>query len=231
MAEWRSGSCIFIKNNLSHYTTEQIKERITILQVAEEFSLQVQKRGRSYLGLCPFHAEKTPSFSIEPQKNIFHCFGCGKKGDQIYLYALLKDISNGQAYSELAQRLGLGKRQNVTPEQKRAIVEASERYEDKLLVKKFMDDCQRLFDELITIRNTMRGIMEIHTDMEQFENDSLVIDYLQERAYHEYLMDGLMNGLFKKIDFEQLVDFYEEAKGVVEQWQIKLMQTYSKSEE
>lgn len=219
------------KNNLTHYTTEQIKERISILEIAEEFGLQLRKHGRSYMCLCPFHTEKTPSFSINPDKSIFTCFGCGKKGDQIYLYALLKGVENGQAYSELAQRLGLGKRQNMNPEQKKAILEASQRYEDKLLVKKFLDDCKRLFNELCTIRDTMRGIGKIHINLEQIESDSLLIEYLQEQAYHEYLLDGLMNGLLQQIDFEQLVDYYEQSKGVVERWQIKLTQIYSKNVE
>lgn len=93
--------------NTINYTTEQIKRQISLLDVADEFGLKLKKVGRSYKGLCPFHSEKTPSFNINLQKNIFKCFGCGQSGDNISLYSLLKGIDNGQAYSGLARRLGL----------------------------------------------------------------------------------------------------------------------------
>lgn len=61
-------------------TIEQIREAADIVQVIGEF-LRLKKRGRNYLALCPFHTEKTPSFNVSPDKQIFHCFGCGKGGN------------------------------------------------------------------------------------------------------------------------------------------------------
>ena len=59
-----------------------VKERVDIVQLVGE-RVHLRKAGRSYSGLCPFHAEKTPSFSINGQEGLFHCFGCQKSGDVI----------------------------------------------------------------------------------------------------------------------------------------------------
>ncbi|HEX6062326.1 MAG TPA: CHC2 zinc finger domain-containing protein, partial [Candidatus Limnocylindria bacterium] len=57
-----------------------VKERVDIVQLVGE-RVHLRKAGRSYSGLCPFHAEKTPSFSVDPERRTFHCFGCGERGD------------------------------------------------------------------------------------------------------------------------------------------------------
>ena len=54
---------------------EQIKDRIDIIDIISEH-VALKKNGRNYLGLCPFHKEKTPSFSVNAEKGIFKCFGC-----------------------------------------------------------------------------------------------------------------------------------------------------------
>ena len=61
-------------------TIEQIREASDIVQIIGQF-LRLKKRGKNYLALCPFHTEKTPSFNVSPDKQIFHCFGCGKGGN------------------------------------------------------------------------------------------------------------------------------------------------------
>ena len=61
-------------------TVDQILQAARIEEVVGEF-VSLKKRGANYIGLCPFHNEKTPSFSVNPARNIFKCFGCGKAGD------------------------------------------------------------------------------------------------------------------------------------------------------
>lgn len=67
---------------------EQIRDRLDIVNVIQRY-VRLKKAGRNYVGLCPFHNEKTPSFSVNPELQIFKCFGCGKGGD---LFAFVQDI-------------------------------------------------------------------------------------------------------------------------------------------
>ena len=61
-------------------TIEEVKQRVDIVEVISEYVV-LNKRGKDYLGLCPFHGEKTPSFSVSPNKQVYYCFGCGSGGN------------------------------------------------------------------------------------------------------------------------------------------------------
>lgn len=82
----------------------EVKERADIVKIAELYGL---KLNRAYKCLCPFHKEKTPSFSISPQKQIFHCFGCGKGGDVISLVSELLNINALESAKSINKTLGL----------------------------------------------------------------------------------------------------------------------------
>ncbi len=60
----------------------EIQNAADIVEIVSE-SVILKKSGQNYFGLCPFHSEKTPSFSVNPGKQIFHCFGCGAGGDSL----------------------------------------------------------------------------------------------------------------------------------------------------
>ena len=59
---------------------EEIRNSISIVDVISEY-VQLRKRGKNYIGLCPFHNEKTPSFTVTEEKQIYHCFGCHEGGN------------------------------------------------------------------------------------------------------------------------------------------------------
>ena len=61
---------------------DELIARTDIVDLVGEY-VRLTKKGRNYWGLCPFHSEKTPSFSVSPDKQIYHCFGCGKGGGVI----------------------------------------------------------------------------------------------------------------------------------------------------
>src|SRR3979490_2154548 len=61
-------------------TAERVKQQADIVRVVGEY-VRLKKTGKDFRGLCPFHQEKTPSFTVSPTKQIFYCFGCGKGGD------------------------------------------------------------------------------------------------------------------------------------------------------
>ncbi len=87
-------------------TIDKIKEHNDIVAVVSEF-VHLKRRGRSYVGLCPFHEEKTPSFYVDPQRQIYKCFGCGAGGDVISFIMEIKGINFAEAIDELSRRAGI----------------------------------------------------------------------------------------------------------------------------
>ncbi len=86
---------------------EEVKERVSITDVVEKY-VKLKKAGKSrFVGLCPFHQEKTPSFHVDAEKNLFHCFGCGKGGDAIKFLTEMERLSFMEALEELADKAGL----------------------------------------------------------------------------------------------------------------------------
>lgn len=85
---------------------ELINEKTPIVDLVSEF-VTLQKKGKNFAGLCPFHQEKTPSFFVSPEKNICKCYGCGEGGSPINFYRKIKNISFEEAAQELAQRAGI----------------------------------------------------------------------------------------------------------------------------
>lgn len=86
-----------------------IKARINIEDLVGGY-VQLKKVGRSYKGLCPFHQEKTPSFYVNPEKQLAYCFGCHQGGDLFAFYQLIEGADFPQALSQLAERAGLNMR-------------------------------------------------------------------------------------------------------------------------
>jgi len=87
-------------------TIEEIKSVANVYDVISEY-LDLKKVGTSYSALCPFHSEKTPSFYVSPQKNIWKCFGCGKSGNAISFLVEYEGISYSQAIIKLAEKYGI----------------------------------------------------------------------------------------------------------------------------
>ena len=85
---------------------DQINETADIVDIVSQ-RVDLQKRGKDYFGLCPFHSEKTPSFSVAPDKGIFHCFGCGKGGNSINFLMEYEKIDFIDAVKDLANQLGI----------------------------------------------------------------------------------------------------------------------------
>ena len=85
---------------------QEINEKTPILDLVSEF-VSLSKRGKNYMGLCPFHQEKTPSFSVSPEKNIAKCMSCGEGGSPINFLRKIKNISFEEAAQELALRAGI----------------------------------------------------------------------------------------------------------------------------
>ena len=91
------------------YTDEwidRVRNEADILQVVSDH-IALHKKGNRYWGLCPFHGEKTPSFSVAPDKGFYYCFGCQSGGNAFQFLMQLENISFGEAAQKLAQRFGV----------------------------------------------------------------------------------------------------------------------------
>jgi len=153
-------------------TIEQIKNRIDIIDVVGEY-VKLKKRGANYLGLCPFHNEKTPSFTVSPAKELYKCFGCGKSGNTITFLMEHDKLSYVEALRWLANRYGIEVEETESsPEQKQYQQTSDSLY----IINSF---AQKFFDEQL-----------FGTE----EGQSVAMSYLKERGFNETIIKKFQIG-------------------------------------
>lgn len=144
---------------------EAVKERTDIVKLVSGY-LTLKKSGHDSLsGLCPFHTEKTPSFSVSPSKGMYYCFGCGAGGDAIRFLREVEHLEFAEAVEQLAKDAGVTVRyEGDTPEQRRAAgkkqalhranEEAAGLYHEVLLGDREGEDARRYLEERGVDRDT-----------------------------------------------------------------------------
>ena len=85
---------------------QELLARADVVDIVGRY-VQLKKGGANYMGLCPFHGEKSPSFSVSPTKQFFHCFGCGKNGNAIGFLMDHAGMNFVEAVKDLAQTYGM----------------------------------------------------------------------------------------------------------------------------
>lgn len=133
--------------HLTPQLVQAVRDAVDIVSLASEHT-RLRKTGRSYQGVCPLHKEKTPSFSVDPGKGLFYCFGCGAGGDAIKLHMLLSGDDFPAAIESLAGRYGIPlpsrteTRAGFKPERdlEGALTAAVEYYVDQLARSSFARD-------------------------------------------------------------------------------------------
>jgi len=123
---------------ISEQKIEEIRNSSNIVDVISGY-VQLKKRGKNFVGLCPFHQEKTPSFTVSEDKQIFHCFGCGAGGNAFKFLMDYKNISFVESVEEIAEQLGIKINYDQTPfNQQQDELEAF--YEINILAARFFSD-------------------------------------------------------------------------------------------
>lgn len=130
---------------------DEVKQRLDIAEVASQY-LALQKSGRNFRALCPFHTEKTPSFFIFPERQTWHCFGCGAGGDVLSLVMKKEGLDFGGALRLLAQRTGvaLERPQGPAAEARQRLYDinqaAAEYYHRRLLDSQEAEEARRYLE-------------------------------------------------------------------------------------
>jgi DNA primase len=117
---------------------DQIRQAVDIVEIISDY-VQLKKQGRNYFGLCPFHGESTPSFSVSVDKQIFHCFGCGAGGNVFSFLMELEGISFQEAAVKLAEKANIDLQLNFSllGKEKKESKEFQPMYDAHELLRKF----------------------------------------------------------------------------------------------
>ena len=193
---------------------EEIKSRLDIVDVISKYVI-LKKRGVNYIGLCPFHHEKTPSFIVSPQKGIYKCFGCGKGGDAITFLMEFKNESYGDVIKDLAEQFNIelpkgSANYEKNKDKKTKIFEilnkAKQFYTDTLLTK---PEAKNAYEYLMK-RDITEDIIKTYSlgysynsydslikylkdyDIELLNEAGLVIKQDEKRGYYDRFRDRLM---------------------------------------
>jgi len=157
---------------ISQNTIQQILGRIDIIDVIGGF-VKLKKRGTNYLGLCPFHNERTPSFTVSPSKEIYKCFGCGKSGNTISFLMEHEKYSYVDSLRWLANKYGIEIEETfATDEQKQQM---------------------QVADSLYIINNFAQQFFA-KTLFETEEGRDIGLSYLKERGFREDIIKKFQLG-------------------------------------
>ncbi|MFT3946216.1 MAG: DNA primase [Agriterribacter sp.] len=157
---------------ITQHTIQQILSRIDIIDIVGGF-VKLKKRGTNYLGLCPFHNEKSPSFTVSPAKEIYKCFGCGKSGNSISF------LMEHEKYSYVEALRWLANRYNVEIEETEVSPEV------KLL--------QQTADSLYII-NSFAQKYFTRALLESEEGQDTALSYLHERGFSNDIIEKFQIG-------------------------------------
>lgn len=185
----------------------QIREAVDIVDLIGEY-VQLKKQGRNYFGLCPFHGENSPSFSVSAEKQIFHCFGCGAGGN---IFTFLMDI---EGYSFLEAAKALAERGNIpldveiNNEQKRSSMPAGseQMIEAHELLRKFYhhllthtNEGQEALEYLLNRGFTEKTIEKFQIGY-ALDSWDFVSKFLKKRGFSSELMEQAGLIIFREKD-------------------------------
>lgn len=157
---------------ISQESIQQILSRIDIVEIVGSF-IKLKKRGANYLGLCPFHNEKTPSFTVSPSKEIYKCFGCGRSGNSISF------LMEAEKYSYVEALRWLAAKYNVEIEES----ETSPEYKQ----------LQQVADSLYIINNFAQKYFT-NALLDTEEGQDIALSYLKERGFREDIIKKFQLG-------------------------------------
>lgn len=187
-------------------TIERIKAETDILDVVSEY-IDLKKRGANYFGSCPFHTDKTPSFSVSPERNIFKCFSCGAGGDAIGFLMQHNHLSYPEAIRYLAEKKGIA----ITEDPKE-----TERIEKQKTIFDLNQEAMRFYYKNLLMSKKPKEYLDTrsidHDTMNRFylgyAKDSWddLHNHLQKNGFS--IQDAIDVGLLAKSQKGKVYDYY-----------------------
>ncbi len=132
---------------------EQVRSQANIVEIISEY-VPLKKRGGSFWGCCPFHGEKTPSFSVTPDKNFFYCYGCHVGGDVFTFVMKMENCTFPEALKLLANKLGI-----AVPEKEKTKAELEREKQAKQVIAA-NELATRFFQACLTMELKHRSISQ-----------------------------------------------------------------------
>ncbi len=165
---------------------DQIKQAANIIEIATQYT-NISKRGKSHIGLCPFHSEKTPSFTLDIERQLYHCFGCGAGGDIFTLVMEKENLTFPEALRLLADKYNIS-----MPEQK------------------------KLSPQLIQLEEDIGRINELtlgffRKNLFKTKEGQQALDYLHERKISDEVIQKLKIG-YALNSWDSLLNYFREKK-------------------
>lgn len=189
----------------------EVRENSDIVEVISQY-VHLKRSGRNYFGLCPFHNEKSPSFSVSPDKQIFHCFGCGVGGNVFTFISKIEGIGFKEAIENLADRAGI-----ILP--KSTNNDESKKEELKAKVYKVNNFTADYYHKRLYKPESKAGqeyVKQRKLTKETLESYNLGFSGNYDELYKVLRKEGfndeeiLESGLVKKNEHGQYVDFYRD---------------------
>ena len=157
---------------IDHATVERILDTARIEEVVSDF-VSLKRRGANYIACCPFHHEKTPSFSVSPSKGIYKCFGCGKAGSVVSFVMEHEQMSYAEALKYLGKKYGIEVKEK---EESQEDVQQRLHHESLLIVNDF---AQKFYTEQL-----------LHSD----EGVAIGLSYFKERGFTDETINKFLLG-------------------------------------
>lgn len=175
---------------------EQIRASSDIVDIVSDF-VRLKKQGRNYVGLCPFHNEKTPSFMVSQEKQIYRCFGCGEGGNIFSFLMKRGNLSFPEAVAVLAERSGISIPEEDDPERDARAKKAEQAYKLNELVKDFYQYVLKNHDIARGARSYLeqRGVTPETADKFQIgfapPSWDSQINFLKKKGYSEEILEKM----------------------------------------
>ncbi|WIV10708.1 DNA primase [Proteiniborus sp. MB09-C3] len=169
----------------------EIRESNDIVDVISEY-VTLKRTGSNFVGLCPFHNEKTPSFSVSPSKQMYHCFGCGEGGDAISFIMKYANLDFVEALKLLANRA------NIVLDEKEANVDSKTEREKEIILNINRETARYFFDNLLDDNNALKYLYNRGINKKTIKAYGI--------GYAKNSWDGVLSFLLKKGYSEEQIE-------------------------